>query len=150
MIIIIHGNFMNTHAEYICHQVNCQGVMESGVGKQIKKQWPYVYERYKQLCDENQPDKLLGFAQCASYVGEDRFVYNLFSQLRSDDDEKEYTDVNALKKCCQYVAEQAAPGDSIAMPYRIGCNPGNGDWGKILDMLTEVFENRCLLLYKMS
>ena len=35
------------------------------------------------------------------------------------------------------------------MPYRIGCGLGNGDWGAVLDMLTEVFREHYLILYKL-
>ena len=33
--------------DVICHQVNCQGVMGSGIAKQIRDTYPIVFENYK-------------------------------------------------------------------------------------------------------
>ena len=41
------GNLLDAPVDYICHQVNCQGRMGSGIAKQIKKRWPRVYEVYQ-------------------------------------------------------------------------------------------------------
>ncbi len=46
MIKIIDGNLFDTKAKIIAHQVNCRGVMGSGVALQIKERYPYVYEMY--------------------------------------------------------------------------------------------------------
>ena len=40
------GNLLNAEVAYICHQVNCQGRMGSGIAKQIRDRWPDVYEAY--------------------------------------------------------------------------------------------------------
>ena len=37
MIKIIDGDLLNSEADIICHQVNCQGKMNSGVAKQIRE-----------------------------------------------------------------------------------------------------------------
>ena len=44
---IIYDDITKSNADYICHQVNCQGVMGSGVAKAIRDKWPQVYEEYK-------------------------------------------------------------------------------------------------------
>ena len=46
MIHHVKGNLLDSNCDYICHQVNCQGVMNSGVAKQIREKWPEVYESY--------------------------------------------------------------------------------------------------------
>ena len=40
------GDLLDAPVDYICHQVNCQGRMGSGIAKQIKERWPVVYEGY--------------------------------------------------------------------------------------------------------
>ena len=40
------GDITNSKANYICHQVNCQGAMNSGVAKAIREKWPRVYKAY--------------------------------------------------------------------------------------------------------
>lgn len=46
-IKIIDGDLFTTNAKIICHQVNCQGKMGSGVAKQVREKYPHVYEEYK-------------------------------------------------------------------------------------------------------
>ena len=43
---IIDGNLLDSDATVICHQVNCQGKMNSGVAKAIRNKYPRVYEEY--------------------------------------------------------------------------------------------------------
>ena len=37
--------------DVICHQVNCQGKMASGIAKQIRNTYPQVYDAYKAKYD---------------------------------------------------------------------------------------------------
>ena len=45
-VIIKEGNVFDSDADIICHQVNCQGVMGSGVAKEVRERFPNVYEQY--------------------------------------------------------------------------------------------------------
>ena len=45
-IIYKKGNLLDAQTDVIAHQVNCQGVMGSGVAKQIKEKWPDVFKQY--------------------------------------------------------------------------------------------------------
>ena len=46
-IKIIDGDLFTTNAKIICHQVNCQGEMNTGVAQQVREKFPHVYEEYK-------------------------------------------------------------------------------------------------------
>ena len=50
-IRFVTGDLFSTDAKYICHQVNCQGKMGSGVAKQVREKFPMVFENYKAACD---------------------------------------------------------------------------------------------------
>ena len=50
-IPIIDGDIFECNDDAILHQVNCQGVMGSGVAKQVRERYPYVYKQYRQLCE---------------------------------------------------------------------------------------------------
>ena len=50
MVKLLEGNLLESGADYIAHQVNCQGKMNSGVAKQIRNKWPEVYESYLYFC----------------------------------------------------------------------------------------------------
>ena len=45
-IKIIDGDLFTTNAKIICHQVNCQGEMNTGVAQQVREKFPHVYEEY--------------------------------------------------------------------------------------------------------
>ena len=61
MVHEIKGNLLDTNCQYICHQVNCQGKMNSGVAKAIRDKWPEVYIQYlKKYADaDGYADELL-------------------------------------------------------------------------------------------
>ena len=44
MITYKNGDLLESNCNFICHQVNCQGVMGSGIAKQIRNLFPFVYE----------------------------------------------------------------------------------------------------------
>ena len=60
MIKYIGGNILNSNADIIFHQVNCQGVMGTGLGKQIREWCPQHYVDYKNMCNKALPENLLG------------------------------------------------------------------------------------------
>ena len=43
-----------SNAEMICHQVNCQGKMGSGVAKAIKEKFPTAYQMYMNMSNNRQ------------------------------------------------------------------------------------------------
>ena len=50
MIRVIDGDLFTTDARFIVHQVNCKGVMGSGVAKQVRNKYPHVFVEYKKAC----------------------------------------------------------------------------------------------------
>ena len=150
MVKIVHGDLLKSDAEYICHQVNCQGVMGSGVAKQIKKEWPAVFNSYQALCNAKAADRssLIGTVQTVK-VNETKAVCNIFGQINYGRDGQCYTDILALKRAFEEIAANASICVRIAMPYRIGCGLGGGDWGVVMDMLADIFKNHSLTLYRL-
>lgn len=134
MIKIIEGNLFDTTASIIAHQVNCRGVMGSGVAKQVQKNYTDVFEQYKALCYANAPRNLLGMAQpCYSFYNEDnpKIIVNLFGQEDYGTD-RQYTNIPALfQALCglkHFMIGRNNP--RIALPYKIGCARGGADWDK--------------------
>lgn len=155
---IIDGDLFDTKANYICHQVNCQGKMGSGVAKQIREKFPTVYERYKLKCDDGRitmrecgMDKspLLGQVQIVykkDYLaGDDNIdhqaICNLFSQDKYGYNGRQYTDYAAFEKCLLQLKRMVPAGETIAMPYKIGCGLGGGNWGTVLGIITRVLSD---------
>lgn len=143
MIKIIKGNLFRTTAPIIAHQVNCQGVMGSGVARQVRELYPQVYDLYRKKCkDVTFRDKLLGYCQLIP-VSEKRSIANLFAQENYGYDGRCYTSLAALHTALSSLAEYAAANKlTVAMPYKIGCVRGGADWDEVYQMIDEVFRGR--------
>jgi O-acetyl-ADP-ribose deacetylase (regulator of RNase III) len=153
MVTFHNGNILDSGADIICHQVNCQGVMNSGVAKAIRQKWPKVYTEYKAKCDyeeatvndlygqyENPIDWsecLLGDIQVV-LVDENKAVINMFAQQYYGYDQKRYTSYDAFWYCLGRIKRVINPEKTIAFPARIGCVRGGANWNVILTMIEEV------------
>ena len=51
MIYFRNGDLLESECDYICHQVNCQGKMNSGIAKSIREKWPIVFQNYIAKCE---------------------------------------------------------------------------------------------------
>lgn len=140
MIKHIKCDIFESGADIICHQVNCQGAMNSGIAKQVRDKYPEVYESYSWYC--KQSNELLGKAY-PTYIHprhntKTKIICNLFAQENYGYDGKCYTNYDALKSCLMEVASY--PGyKTIAIPYLMSCHRGGGDWNVVYKMIEEVF-----------
>ena len=87
MLKHIKGDIFESGAQVILHQVNCQGVMGSGVAKQVREKYPIVFEYYKSWCnDPSLKPGLLGQIQ-AVYTDDTgkQAIVNLFNTGNMED-----------------------------------------------------------------
>lgn len=156
MIRYLQCDVLDTYAAIVAHQVNCMGVMGSGVASKVKRKYPHAYEMYKELCDANSHYRvgLLGTVQCCPVSvnpdGTPRiYVANMFGQLDYGRSKyKVYTDYAALRQCFHTLAEFATKHNKvIAMPFKIGCVRGNGNWENVVfPMIQKYFQDNEVLL----
>ena len=111
--------------------------MGSGIAKQVRKKYPWVYAHYKDLCNEQTPDELLGVIE-EVYINETQMIINIFGQRNFGYDGKCYTDYDELKSALKTIKEYHN-GKTIAIPYLMGCYRGGGDWNIVYKMIEEVF-----------
>lgn len=136
MIKHIKCDIFESGADIICHQVNCQGVMGSGIAKQVREKYPIVYEKYKEYCNAAKTG-LLG--KVLIIPTKDGFsIANLFGQAYYGYDGACYTDYVYLRECLKYVRGFSL-NKTIAIPYKIGCARGGGDWNIVYKIIEEVF-----------
>ncbi|WCS68217.1 hypothetical protein Goe21_01070 [Bacillus phage vB_BsuM-Goe21] len=162
MIIEKEGNLLEAEENIIAHQVNCQGVMRSGIALQIAKKHPLILKKYKEICKSTKPENLLGECQIilvsrkSPFSEEDdlftynstKYFVNLFSQFGYGNKGR-YTRYSYLKECLITLKEFAKPHNlSIALPYKIGCGRGGGDWIKVRKIINDVFDDYDVTLYK--
>ena len=143
-IIYKTGNLLDAQTDVIAHQVNCQGVMGSGVAKYIREKWANVYTAYKAeydlFTDLNKP--LLGNCQLVQ-VNDHQYVANLFGQNKYGYDSKRYTSYDGIYDALINLAFQMENNNinSIAFPYRMSSDRGGADWNVILAMIESVFKD---------
>ena len=139
MIKHIKCDIFESGADVICHQVNCQGVMGSGIAKQVRERYPEVYKRYKIVCDcDNYP---LGNVLFVS-VDNNKDIANLFAQDKYGYNGSLYTDYDALKKCLIEINNTYInTNKTIAFPYLMSCARGGGDWNVVYKMIEDVFKD---------
>lgn len=153
-VVIKEGNVFDSDAKIICHQVNCQGVMGSGVAKEVRERFPNVYSAYHDYCEENKdyPARLLGVAQMVPIDKEgSRWIANCFGQDKFGYDGKQYTSVGALMEAFQEVAKMAKmAGAKVAMPYKIGCVRGGANWPLVKKIIDVTFQGVDVELWKLE
>lgn len=138
-IKIMEGSLLDTDAEIICHQVNCQGKMNSGIAKAIREAWPIVFEKYSNYytsCNDLNLS-ILGEVQLVR-INDSQFVCNLFAQEYYGYDGRRYTSYDAFWNCLNELKLQSPKGVKIAFPYGIGCVRGGANWNIIYKMIEEV------------
>lgn len=136
---IIDGDLFDTNANYICHQVNCKGRMGSGVAKQVRAKYPNVYADYQKECTVGNGDLFWTFGHSQLVRCEDgKTVINMFAQSGYGYDGKLYTDYAAFQSCLNEIRDKVPQGETIAMPYKIGCGLGGGDWEIILSYIENI------------
>lgn len=145
MIKYIRGNLLDATQSIIVHQVNCQGVMGSGVALAIKMKWPKVYEDYKDLGIPTDGRDILGEIQLIR-VSKDLEVCNLFSQDQYLPRGKRHTSYDAIEVGLRSL--KALRKGDIAMP-KIGCGLGGGDWKIVSAVIESVFDDRIVYIYEL-
>lgn len=134
------GDLLDAPVEYICHQVNCQGRMGSGIAKQIRDRWPVVYKQYITLYNTKGIDvryELLGEIQVIN-VESNKNIINMFGQESYGYDGHRYTSYDAFWACLGGIRDSVPKGSTIGFPWQIGCGLGGANWEVIMTMIEEV------------
>lgn len=140
MIFYQEGNILGAKENIICQSVNHQGVMGSGLAKQIKQEYPEIMHSYSNMC------KVLSFESirrngmvCWHDFAEDKWIASIFGQDKYGTD-KRYTDYISLGMGLESVRLFAKDKNySVAIPYKIGCGLGGGDWKIVLSIIYDTF-----------
>lgn len=136
-IEIKNGDLFTSNATYLCHQVNCMGIMGRGIAKSVREKFPNAYEEYVKLCPhETAPnEKLLGvvqFVDCGS-----KTIINMFAQITYGTTCRQ-TDYEAFRKCLKSIKNTVPVNQTIAFPFNIGCGLGGGNWELIQRLIKDV------------
>lgn len=129
----------------LAQQVNCRGVMGSGLAKAIRDRYPEVYEHYRA---EYELGLLkLGYTSYIEVNDNPILIANICGQERYGRDGKQYTDYEALRKGLEDVKMMAHDlGLDVVIPHGIGCGLGGGDWeGVVYPFIREIFKEDLII-----
>lgn len=143
---------MEADEDIIGHQVNCMGVMGSGVAKCVRQSFPEAYTSYvgyvSNFLKYSPREELLG--RCMTVFMNDKVIANLFGQLTYGADGNQYTKTMALYKSMKDLRDFAESYNlSVALPYRIGSDRGGADWTEVYKLIDKAFDGYNVTLYKL-
>jgi O-acetyl-ADP-ribose deacetylase (regulator of RNase III) len=135
---VTKGDITTVASGMILQQVNCQGVMGSGVAKAIRDKWPDVYVGYKDYCESRNQRQLLGTIHVAR-VGPGLFVCNLFGQQFYGKTGQRYTSYDALDDALAGLSEWLEGYHSpLHIHYpTLGCGLGGGKWPVVQSLIQQ-------------
>lgn len=145
MVRVIESDLVNDKQfDVFCHQVNCRGVMGSGIANQIKQKYPEVYDAYREnyISNTENPKWQLGTNLLVNTT-DGRICVNMYGQDGYGRD-SQYTDYPSLAKCMIDLIERLGKMDKhlkVGFPYHIGCGLGGGNWVTVEGMI-EVLAGR--------
>ena len=143
------GDLLESDCDYICHQVNCQGKMNSGIAKSIREKWPVVYNNYiikynDTIAAADHPVNMLGDIQIVDLYEYTvmpefkQYVINMFAQQYYGYDGRRYTSYDAFWSCLGKIKDVVPKGSKIGFPEYIGCVRGGANWDVIYEMINQV------------
>lgn len=126
---------------FILHVVNDRGYMGKGIAKQIRAQWPVVYEQYRTLFGANHLKHLgvqvHGSAQ-GVVVAPFTYVCNVFAMEGIATKQRPHPfRLHLLQRALLQIGETAQQKHAVIhVPYGMGAGLAGGDWREIEWALT--------------
>lgn len=137
MLKTIKKNILDVTSGIICHQVNCQGVMGSGLAKQLKDKWPSVFTEYKKYVKaESDSLQLCGRCQIVT-IKKGLHIANLFGQYEYGTNQR-HTNYLYLTSALYKLNKQNEDNHyDVYIPYGLGCGLGGGDWNVVSALIED-------------
>lgn len=136
---IQYGDILSVDSGVIIHGVNCFGVFNAGVARQIRQKYPEVctdylrlfkdYGGYRYKGDRN----LLGTIQICS-VSNDLYFVNAFTQLNYGNDGNKYVSYDAIDSTFEAICRTIDIDSKIHFP-KIGCGLAGGEWSVVQSII---------------
>lgn len=134
---IVVGDLLDSKEKYIAHQCNCLTQRSAGTAKAIFDKYPHS----NTYADRENPDTL-GTIKVLGNGENQRYVINMFAQYYPGKPKYPNSNLDGsiirekyFHQCLLRVAK-IQNLESIAFPWKIGCNLGGGIWEHYLGTLT--------------
>lgn len=128
----------------LLHCCNAQGVMNSGIAKQIKQEFPDAFTMYKA-----QGHKL-------GTVSRAEGIFNMVAQEYYGYDGKKYVNYGALADCLRSVRVTMRDfmfSDypfTIGIPYKMASDRAGGDWKIVIELVEWFLKDHQIVVYKLE
>ena len=134
------GNIFSISSGIIVHGCNAQGVMGSGIAKEVKARYPDCFNSYYSVCKGLQDQPILGCTINYSVPGKDVVIVNGVTQLNYGREVgKRYISYAAVQEVFEDVlALSLKTGLEVNYPL-LGAGYGGGDWSVISAIIESVF-----------
>lgn len=156
---LLKKDILTVNRGFILHQVNCKGVMNKGLAKEIRNLYPQTFLDYKEFLDKNtrtqdvngekviRCNALGGFK--TTQLHPHHYIVHCYAQYDYGSDGKRYTDYDALREALtsfdfyKIIAHDVWSNEvlPVYVPEGMGCGYGGGDWGVVKNILTEIIPN---------
>ena len=149
-VTIVEGDLLLSSEDILAHQTNCLGIMGGGIALQIKNKYPNVFKQYREFClNRTCSEKLLGECQIVKIENEpNRYIANLFGQFEISRTSVQ-TREDCLEKALIILKNEAQRKDlSVGIPYKIGCGLAGGNWDNVYQIISRVFYDYPVTIYK--
>lgn len=141
MVTIQERNILDVTDGLICHQVNCQGVMGTGMALAMRTKYPQIFPLYQDRC-QTHGNNVLGTIQGIGIKDTQVIVVNIFAQTHYGKDER-YTSYDALTTALEVLAKQAKRlNKTVYIPFKMGCGNGGGNWRIVFEIIRATL-NEC-------
>lgn len=146
MIETRYGDILKEAKGILVHGCNAQGVMGSGIAKQVKKMYPEAYDAYK--AKESREGLVLS-EYSGRWVESDKYICNLITQKYFGRDGKVYASLDAIREGFKYIVASCEEHNNnprnklepqvncINFPL-IGCGLGGLNWEDVSKVIDEV------------
>lgn len=126
----------------IVHGCNNHGVMGSGIAKQIRAEYPGVYDTYTDNLAALSRTNKNPMGKVFWHLGNNQLlIANAITQDGFGKDGRKYVSYKAIAECFVEVAI-IAEQEKLPVHYPlIGAGLGGGDWAIIADIIESVFES---------
>ena len=137
MIEIVTGDLLEATEKYLCHQCNCVTNKAAHLSFDVFEKYPYA----NIYAPRTTPDKP-GHIIIRGNGQDERFVVNILGQYYPGKPRYPLSTLDGVPAREKYFyhallrLSKVDDLESVAFPWRIGCNLGGGDWEHYLGMLT--------------
>lgn len=143
----------NGDVDYLIHCCNAQGVMGSGIAKQIKKEFPESYQKYHDFCNSTPDVK----ERMGMVVDNEDGVLNLIGQESyGPSNGRRYVHYGYLQRglisawfICQFTP-MGSHRPKVAIPYKMACDRAGGNWEVVEEMIEVMFDEGDVYIYHLE